>query len=276
VQQLLPLRPRPLSSSCVVEAWPRYQPAHSSRHQTHPMARRPAQENVVSGRDFKDLLNAKLNENVGGASKVQHDHHPSLAGAKGKEKDKDKEKKEEKRREKERKEREKKEKERDRDKEKEKEDKDKRDKKPKGGPIFGGQLKDGLYDKKGIKHAVAPFFDQALAYIEERGATHIATLKDGLGLARDNSHLCCSLVQWFPIQLQIPLDSSKKKHPRKKLKILLNELKPRTMPSGARSRILTPSRVIQPSILPCIVHITLYAPHLTIVFLPLFAKQILS
>jgi len=35
--------------------------------------------------------------------------------------------------------------------------------------VFGGELKDGLYDKRGLKYSVPPFFEQALTFLEERG-----------------------------------------------------------------------------------------------------------
>jgi hypothetical protein len=94
--------------------------------------------------------------------------------SKGADKDKAAEKDKEKEKEKER---EAKDKEKDAAKEREKEvkeaaAKDKRASGIRGGKVFGGQLKEGLYDKKGTKHAVPPFFEHALAYIEERGTMH--------------------------------------------------------------------------------------------------------
>lgn len=141
----------------------------------------------TGAKDFKDILNAKFenaikmhDQLIKGESGNQKKEKEQKEKKEGKEKDKERERKEEKKREK--KEREKKDKDKEREKEgkeKEKEnekDRDKRDKRAssanKGGRVFGGFLKEGLYDKKGTKHPVPPFFDQALTFIEERGMLH--------------------------------------------------------------------------------------------------------
>ena len=161
-------------------------------------------------KDFKDILNAKFENAMkmqhddassgGGGSRVGGQLLMRKRGDMKDKSEKENKKKEKKEREKKEKERDKdnkggdkdkaaeKDKEKEKEKEKEAKDKEKdaakerekefkeaaaKDKRAsgiRGGKVFGGQLKEGLYDKKGTKHAVPPFFEHALAYIEERGA----------------------------------------------------------------------------------------------------------
>lgn len=159
-------------------------------------------------KDFKDILNAKFENAMkmqhddassgGGGSRVGGQLLMRKRGDMKDKSEKENKKKEKKEREKKEKERDKdtkggdkdkaaeKDKEKEKEKEKEAKDKEKdaakerekefkeaaaKDKRAsgiRGGKVFGGQLKEGLYDKKGTKHAVPPFFEHALAYIEER------------------------------------------------------------------------------------------------------------